>query len=107
MANLLQVSSAFGRALEAIDRTSISTALFPVLVDGYRTGSLAQDALDNVIAASAEGYPFPTNLDRDQPLEGLAPPSQADLVRTAIREDWDAQALDQALAAHAKRRMTA
>ena len=107
MANLLQVSSAFGRAIETVDRMSMANALFPILSEGHRTRSIAQDTLDNIIAASAEGYAFPTNLDRDQPLEGLAPPSQADLVRTAIREDWDAQALDQALAAHAKRRMTA
>ena len=46
-------------------------------------------ALDNVIAASAEGYAFPTNLDRDQPVDGLAPPTQADLVRQALAEGWD------------------
>jgi len=106
MANLLQVSSAFGRAMETVDRTSMATALFPVLAEGHRTRSIAQDALDNVIAASAEGYSFPTNLDRDQPIDGLAPPSQAELVRTAVREGWDAQALERALAAHAMRRTT-
>jgi ectoine hydroxylase-related dioxygenase (phytanoyl-CoA dioxygenase family) len=37
--------------------------------------------LHNVVAASAEGYAFPTNLDRDQPIDGLAPETQADLVR--------------------------
>jgi hypothetical protein len=46
-------------------------------------------ALDNVIAASAEGYAFPTNLDRDQPVDGLAPPTQAELVRRALAEGWD------------------
>src|SRR3954470_7900969 len=70
MANLLQVSSAFGRAMETVDRTAMCRALYPVL----RTygGSVA-----NVIAASAEGYAFPTNLDRDQPVGGLAPQTQA------------------------------
>ena len=44
--------------------------------------------LDNVIAASAEGYAFPTNLDRDQPIGGIAPQTQADLVRQAVAEEW-------------------
>ena len=39
---------------------------------------------DNAVAAAAEGYPFPTNLDRDQPVDGLAPASQADIVRDAL-----------------------
>jgi hypothetical protein len=106
MANLLQVSSAFGRAMETVDRMSMANALFPILAEGHRTGSMAEDALDNVIAASAEGYAFPTNLDRDQPIDGLAPPSQADLVRTAVSEGWDSQALKRELSAHARRRTT-
>ncbi len=106
MANLLQVSSAFGRAMETVDRMSMANALFPILAEGHRTGSMAEDALDNVIAASAEGYAFPTNLDRDQPIDGLAPPSQADLVRTAVSEGWDSQELKRELSAHARRRTT-
>jgi hypothetical protein len=62
--------------------------------------------LDNVIAASAEGYAFPTNLDRDQPIGGLAPQSQADLVRQALDEDWPADRVQQALDEHAVRRRT-
>ena len=31
MANLLQVSSAFGRAMEAVDRSAMSVAVFPAL----------------------------------------------------------------------------
>ena len=27
---------------------------------------------------SADGYSFPTNLDLDQPIDGLAPPTQAE-----------------------------
>jgi hypothetical protein len=57
-----------------------------------------------VIAASAEGYPFPTNLDNDPPVDGLAPPSQADLVRRALREGWTARTLRNELRAGAQRR---
>ena len=38
----------------------------------------------NVIAASAEGYAFPTNLDRDPPVGGLIPLSQAEMMENAL-----------------------
>ncbi len=97
MANLLQVSSAFGRAMETVDRTAMCAALYPVL------RSFAGDTA-HVIAASAEGYAFPTNLDRDQPIGGLAPQTQADLVRQALAEGWDEAAFREALHAHRARR---
>ncbi len=103
MANLLQISSAFGRAMESLDRTRMSAALYPVLL------RLAKDdptAVDKVIAATAEGYAFPTNLDRDQPIGGLAPQSQADLLRQAVAETWSADRLEQALTDHSLRRET-
>lgn len=102
MANLLQVSSAFGRAMESVDRTRICTAIYPALREMADVGGAA----DNAIAAAAEGYAFPTNLDRDPPVDGLAPPSQADLVRQALDEDWAAPDFQAALAAHATRRGT-
>ncbi|MDO0938397.1 phytanoyl-CoA dioxygenase family protein [Streptomyces sp. DG2A-72] len=101
MANLLQVSSAFGRAMETVDREAIANALFPVLLKRRSEG---ERWLDNVIAASAEGYPFPTNLDSDPPVDGLAPPSQADVVRRAVREAWTSEALRDELRAGAERR---
>lgn len=89
MANLLQVSSAFGRAMESIDRARVSAAIFDDLMKAQATEGWDPRALDNVVAASAEGYAFPTNLDRDQPIDGLAPPTQADLVRQALADGWD------------------
>jgi ectoine hydroxylase-related dioxygenase (phytanoyl-CoA dioxygenase family) len=99
MANLLQVSSGFGRAMETVDRTAMSRALYPVLRSFE--GSVA-----NVVAASAEGYAFPTNLDRDQPIGGLAPQTQAELVLQALGEGWDADRFDAALRAQQERRLT-
>ncbi len=98
IANLLQVSSGFGRAMEATDRTAMSLALYPVLTSW--TGSVA-----NVVAASAEGYPFPTNLDADQPIGGLTPPTQAELVRQALAEGWDNDRFRTALLAQQERRL--
>ncbi|MFE7974868.1 phytanoyl-CoA dioxygenase family protein [Streptomyces shenzhenensis] len=103
MANLLQVSSAFGRAMETVDRQAVVNAVFPVLLK-RRAEGVGEPWLDRVIAASAEGYPFPTNLDNDPPLDGLAPPSQADVVRRAVREEWTPQALRDELRAAAGRR---
>ncbi|GAA2769153.1 MULTISPECIES: phytanoyl-CoA dioxygenase family protein [Streptomyces] len=103
MANLLQVSSAFGRAMETVDREAVANAVYPVLLRRKAEGA-DQAWLDHVIAASAEGYPFPTNLDGDPPVDGLAPPSQADLVRRALREEWTPRTLRAELRAGAERR---
>ncbi|GAA0664429.1 phytanoyl-CoA dioxygenase family protein [Streptomyces thermocarboxydovorans] len=103
MANLLQVSSAFGRAMETVDRTAVVDAVYPVLLKRKAEGA-GEEWLERVIAASAEGYPFPTDLDRDPPVDGLAPPSQADLVRRALREEWSPQTLRDELRAADSRR---
>lgn len=105
MANLLQVSSAFGRAMETVDREAVANAVYPVLL-GRRSEGADEAWTANVIAASAEGYPFPTNLDSDPPVAGLAPPSQADVVRRALRETWSPEALRDELRAGAERRQS-
>jgi ectoine hydroxylase-related dioxygenase (phytanoyl-CoA dioxygenase family) len=92
MANLLQVSSPFGRAMESVDRKAICNALFPVLSERRAAGA-GDEFLRRVVAASAEGYAFPTNLDNDQPVGGLAPESQAELVWRALGEGWDSRTL--------------
>ncbi|MGY1526187.1 phytanoyl-CoA dioxygenase family protein [Streptomyces sp. MN3] len=102
-ANLLQVSSAFGRAMETVDREAVVGAVYPVLLARKAEGA-SEQWLENVIAASAEGYPFPTNLDNDPPVDGLAPPSQADVVRRALREGRSPRALRDELRAAAARR---
>ena len=84
MVNLLQISSPFGRAMETIDRTGMCKALFPVLSRGWQTGELTETDLDVVLSAAAEGYSFPTNLDRDPPVGGLAPQSQKETMKQAI-----------------------
>jgi ectoine hydroxylase-related dioxygenase (phytanoyl-CoA dioxygenase family) len=106
MANLLQISSAFGRAMETVDRTAMCRALYPVLQQ-LRARGAEEQTLRDVVAASAEGYAFPTNLDRDQPIGGLAPETQAELVWRALQEGWEPAALDAELTAHAARRTSA
>jgi ectoine hydroxylase-related dioxygenase (phytanoyl-CoA dioxygenase family) len=105
MANLLQVSSAFGRAMESVDRSRISRAVYPVL-RARRAAGVPAAGLARVVAAAAEGYPFPTNLDLDQPVDGPTPPAQADLLLQALAEDWSQERLDEALDGYAARRAT-
>ena len=101
MANLLQVSSAYGRAMESVNRHKMSRNLYPVL----RTLKLDQQAVKNVVAACAEGYAFPTNLDKDPPIGGLAPQSQAQLMLKALDENWNVSAFNEALEKHFAKRM--
>jgi ectoine hydroxylase-related dioxygenase (phytanoyl-CoA dioxygenase family) len=105
MGNLLQVSSAFGRAMESIDRSRIVQSVYPALLE-RRAAGWPHSAIDRVIAASAEGYAFPTNLDRDPPLGDAAPPSQADVTRRAIAEEWSIEQLHDAIADHDRKRRT-
>lgn len=102
MANLLQVSSAYGRAMEAMDRAKMSASLFPVLQDL----KLDSRSVRNAIAACAEGYAFPTNLDRDPPIGGFAPESQAMLMHRALVEAWGLVKFEAALKAQADKKMT-
>jgi ectoine hydroxylase-related dioxygenase (phytanoyl-CoA dioxygenase family) len=96
MANLLQVSSSMGRAMERIDRTAMVLALHPVLM---ARSAAPREAVDRVIAASAEGYPFPADLDREQPVDGLTPPTAAEHARRAIDEGWSVERLASVLGA--------
>ena len=103
MANLLQVSSAFGRAMETVDTTANCVAVFGALKARKAAGA-GDRALRNLITVVAEGYPFPTNLDRDQPIGGMAPQTQAELLSQAVAEDWDEARLRAELAAQQQRR---
>ncbi|MEK1864350.1 MAG: phytanoyl-CoA dioxygenase family protein [Rhizobium leguminosarum] len=104
VANLLQVSSAFGRAMETVNRERMSARLFPALKT--LQGKLSPDEIANAVAACAEGYSFPTNLDRDPPLGGLAPKTQAQLMHEALKEGWSDEVFTAALAEQAQKKLS-
>lgn len=106
VANLLQVSSAFGRAMETVNRTRMCSALYPALLRLKSEGALDADAIANVVASTAEGYSFPTNLDRDPPIGGIAPKPQSQLMHEALAEGWSAERFDAALAAYDEKRQS-
>ncbi|MEP3280207.1 MAG: phytanoyl-CoA dioxygenase family protein [Stappiaceae bacterium] len=103
-ANLMQIGSGYGRSIEILDRTRMSAALYPALSTLAATGKLGPSAIENVIAACAEGYPFPANLDIDSPLSGMAPESQQELMRRALDESWSTDRFLQALNEQAARK---
>lgn len=82
LANLLQVSSAFGRAMETVDRVAMAKAVYPVI----SASGLCGPEIAAVVASCAEGYAFPSNLDADPPVGGLAPESAQALMLRALGE---------------------
>lgn len=100
MANLLQVSTAFGRAMESVDRLAMCKRLYPVMLGLTQSG--AERAA--VISACAEGYSFPTNLDTDPPVGGLAPETQSALFHRALSAGLTPAEFNAALDAQASRR---
>lgn len=104
MVNLLQVSSAFGRAMETIDRDAMCLALYPALADAWASDGLSIGQRQAVLSSIAEGYSFPTNLDRDPPVGGLAPETQKALLHRCLDDNASIDAFREALAAQADRR---
>ena len=101
MANLLQVSSAFGRAMETLDRRDMTSRLYQVL--STKDHGLSSWQVDAAISACAEGYSFPTNLDTDPPIGGLAPETQAALCRRALSGSMSQTEFEATLNAQAAR----
>jgi ectoine hydroxylase-related dioxygenase (phytanoyl-CoA dioxygenase family) len=105
MANLLQVSSAMGRAMESVDREGMCRRLYPAIRALRAVGRLDDAEAEAAIAAAAEGYAFPTNLDSDPPVGGLAPESQAALFRRALAAGLSDEAFERELDAQSRRRL--
>ena len=89
MANLLQVSSAFGRAMETIDRAKMCVLMYPKAFKHFNDQTLSISEIKAAVAATAEGYSFPTNLDNDPPKGGLAPETQQALFVRALESGMD------------------
>lgn len=104
MANLLQVSSAFGVPMETVDRTAMTLAIYPELLRRFQAGLLTGAELSGVIATAAEGYSFPTNLDTDPPVDGLAPRTGQQLLAQALEEGWPLDGLRRAMDHKAEQR---
>lgn len=86
-ANLLQISSAFGKTMERIDHERIVVACWEELSAQVESGELNEVEVGCAVIAMTDGYPFPTNLDRRPPASGgMAPESQSHNVLRALKE---------------------
>ena len=104
IANLIQISSAFGRTMETINNTQMVEAVYPALFARLEDDSISNRQLKDTIAAAASGYSFPTNLDSDPPVGGNAPETGQQLMLRALSEKWSLGAFMTAMAAYSKRR---
>lgn len=92
-ANLIQVSSAFGKPMETIDTLPLIECTWDTLLEKYKKEGMS-DEVGAFVNALAEGYPFPTNLDRRPPAPGgMAPESEQDILRRALHSQTDLASL--------------
>ena len=101
MANLVQIGSAFGRSIEAVDTDAMCRRAYAALASGIVTGPELRAA----ICCTSEGYAFPTNLDTDPPVGGLAPKSQQQILTEALERGASQEAFEAELDALKVRRM--
>lgn len=88
IANLIQVSSAFGKALESVDRTKITKLIYPILLEKKKRNLLGCKESQTIGASVADGYPFPTNLDLNPPSKDYTPLNMQLLLEKALSENW-------------------
>ncbi|MBK4725286.1 phytanoyl-CoA dioxygenase family protein [Pantoea agglomerans] len=99
-ANLLQVSSAFGKTMEKVNHVKVMEAIYPTLLSKH----LSDEQLQAIVAASGEGYSFPTNLDTDPPLGGLVPKTQQQLLLEALQQRCSLEEFTRQLNNHESKR---
>ncbi len=103
-ANLLQISSVMGIAMESIDRAKMCRLIYDPVKTARAAGLLTDQEVQALITATAYGYSFPTSLDTDPPTGGLAPETQAALFHRAVEENMPLADFTVALATQLKRR---
>ena len=86
-ANLLQISSAFGKTMEKINHDAMVIACWNELTKLAKAQKLSELELECTVRAMTDAYPFPTNLDRRPPAPGgMAPESMTDIVLRCLGE---------------------
>ncbi|KAL1652291.1 hypothetical protein SLS58_000418 [Diplodia intermedia] len=93
-ANLVQISSAFGKPMETVDAVPLVERCWEEIKAMKKQGEGKAREVQALIAALGEGYPFPTNLDRRPPAPGgMAPESEQDLLLRGLEEGWSTEAV--------------
>ncbi|KAJ5113267.1 Phytanoyl-CoA dioxygenase [Penicillium angulare] len=105
VANLLQVSSPFGKPMETVDSLPIVEKTWDLLLEKYKdAGGVAGIGMETekfglkerevraFVQAVGEGYAFPTNLDRRPPApSGMAPESEQDVLLRGLEGGWSCE----------------
>ena len=102
LANLLQISSPFGKPMEMIDHDRIQLACYEALNSKTPT----DDDLDTLLTIMSDSYPFPTNLDRDAPESNLTPVSSKELLLKALDQGLEKTQYEETLKDYRWRRTT-
>jgi len=87
VANLLQVSVAFGKTMESVDWTRIAQLAYAVLLKKQRQSVLSTNDVRWLMGSTADGYAFPTNLDTDPPVEESAPMNAQELLQQSLEDE--------------------
>ncbi|KAJ6442195.1 phytanoyl- dioxygenase family protein [Purpureocillium lavendulum] len=100
MANLLQISSAFGKPMETIDARPMVESCWGELRRLHAEQGMS-DEIMALVAVLGEGYPFPTNLDKNPPQsDDMAPLSEQDVILRCLEEKSSKEAVLAALDKH-------
>jgi hypothetical protein len=91
--------------MESVDRTKMTKLIYPVLLAGKCSKQLSSKETNAVCSAVVDGYPFPTNLDLDSPMEGTAPGTELALINQALNEEWPVDLFCDCLDEATKRRI--
>ena len=75
--------------METIDRAKMCVLTYPTATKHFNDQTFSISEIKAAIAATAEGYSFPTNLDNDPPKGGLAPETQQALFVRALESSMD------------------
>ncbi|KAG9193431.1 hypothetical protein G6011_03466 [Alternaria panax] len=92
-ANLLQISSAFGKPMESVDTHALIEKTWAAISAMYQKKGMS-DELRALVSVVAEGYPFPTNLDKRVPqTAGMAPDSEQEVLIKSLQKNDTRQAV--------------
>ena len=87
IANLLQISSAFGKPMETLNFEKMTMSLYQPLLEKFINKQIDREELENVCLCICDNYSFPTNIAKDVPSQKTnTPQSTFELTYESILE---------------------
>ena len=90
--------------MESVNRQAMIEKVYPILLDRTKQDGISTRAVRDIVAAVADGYSFPTNLDSDPPIGGNVPFTAQQMMHQALQEHWTPQQLKEELILYARKR---